>query len=413
MNLKKWFTAFGLQGAAIGAASLTISLFAVYGLKGNVRSASIATALFSLGNLSGSILVTITLDKIKNFSPIIFIAFLLSTASLAFIPFVRTIQVYFLFTFILGIAISIVGPALTLHLNRTLDDLVYRRGINFLNMFNSYGITFGMLSGSFILTAAKSISEIDKMRFVFIFSAFVLAIAAMISIEREEKEITIRVKPSIKSTKAIFSKVIRFPKEVFSLMNIKKFPGPIKLFILSVFLTFFGANIFLSVFSIYLKQYVKITSQSIFLLYAINNFASNIAFLITGRISSKERDAVLVKSVVYFRAFSILAIAILSLFKIGILSMAIIGILFVLFGLSWPFLYLPLTIAAGELCSQRERGKIFGLFNIAINAAVISASFLAGTLALKFNYVVTFIVGTIILLFGGISFSRLFKTHAN
>lgn len=407
MNLKKWFIVFGFQGISIGTASLVISLFAVYGLKGNVRSATTSTALFSLGNLAGAIIVSAIIDRLERFEKLITIFLVLSSYSLSGMFFVKSLQIYYLLSFALGLAVSFIGPALTLYVNRNLKDLAYRRAVNFLNTFNSFGVTLGMLAGSITLKILTRLPEPSKMRAIFLIASIFFIIAALFSQEKEKEKTSIRVKPSISSTKAIFYKIVSFNRDIFSTVNILKLPSPIKTFILATFLVFFGVNIYLSVFSIYLKEILKMTSQAVFLLYALNNFATNIAFMLSNKIIRKELDTLFIRLVVIVRFIIIVLVTVMNFTGLKGSSFTIIQIAFVIFGFSWPFFYMPITFEAGELVQMRERGKIFGLLNIAINTAVITASFLSGTIALKFGYNVTFLTGALFILSGGLIFYQI------
>lgn len=407
MNLKKWFIIFGFQGISIGAASLVISLFAVYGLKGNVRSAATSTALFSLGNLAGAIIVSAIIDRLERFEKLITIFLVLSSYSLSGMFFVKSLQIYYLLSFALGLAVSFIGPALTLYVNRSLKDLAYRRAVNFLNTFNSFGVTLGMLAGSITLKILTRLPEPSKMRVIFLIASIFFVIAALFSQEKEKEKASITVKPSISSTKAIFYKIVSFRRDIFSTVNILKLPSPIKTFIFATFLVFFGVNIYLSVFSIYLKEILKMTSQAVFLLYALNNFATNIAFMLSNKLIRKELDTLFIRLVVIIRLIIIILVTAMNFTGLKGSSFTVIQIAFVIFGFSWPFFYMPITFEAGELVQMKERGKIFGLLNIAINTAVITASFLSGTIALKFGYNVTFLTGALFILSGGLIFYQI------
>ncbi len=406
MNLKRWFLTFGLHGAAVGAISLVISLFAVYGFGGSVRSATSATALFSLGNLAGAILVSTILDKMKRFEKLITLSLLLSSYSLIGMYFTNSLPLYFLLCFFLGFSASFAGPTLTLFFNRNLKDLAYRRALNFLNTFNSFGVTCGMLSGSFILKVLKNYAEISKMRVIFVVAASIFVVGAILTKGKSE-EVSIRVRPSLSVTKVVFSKISSFHRDVFTKINIFSLPARVRTFIMATFLVFAGANIFLSVFTIYLKESLALTSQSVFLLYALNNLATNIAFMLSHRVIKKQKDRVFIRAVIVIRLSIILLVALLNFLGLKGNSRSIIEVTFVLFGLSWPFFYMPLTFEAGELVPARERGRIFGLLNISINTAVISASFLAGSVALKFGFSATFLIGALVLLSGGMIFFQM------
>ncbi len=404
MNLKRTFFAFALQGAALSGVNLVLSLFVVTGLNGNVKNASIAIALFSTGNLVGSIASSMVLDRLKSFSRLVFGSLFGSALLTILIAFVPTIKIYYLIALLLGAVVALVGPALTFHLSKTLDDLAYRKGINYLNLFNSVGQTTGMLLGSLILAVLSSMKDPSKMRSVFISSAILLVVASITVAERE-REMTIRRKPSIYTTKLLFTKVVRFPKKFFDVLNIRKLDKRARVFMIAVFISFFGANILFSVFSIYLKLYLKLSSQSVFLLYAINSIAANGAFYLTGLINDRAKDKLFVRAVLIIRAMLFLLMAAVGYFHFKF-SSAIVFVSFVIIGFSWPFFYVPLSVEIVKLGSPASRGRIIGFFNISINIAVISASFVAGYIALKLGYVATFGIGAFFLIIGEIAFSR-------
>jgi MFS family permease len=404
MNLKKIFIAFALQGAALSAINLVLSLFIVSGLNGNVKNASITVAFFSTGSLLGSILSSLILDKLKSVSGIVFGSLFGSAILTVLIAFVPTIWTYYIMSLVLGIVVALVGPALTLHLNKTLDDLAYRKGINYLNLFNSIGQTAGMLVGSLILELLSFMKDPYKMRSVFILSGILLLIASIVMAEKE-RNLNYKRKVSIYSTRLLFTKMITFPKKILEVLNIKKLDSHSKKFMLGVFLAFFGINIVFSVFSIYLKLYLKLTSQSVFLLYAINSLASNGAFYLTGLVNDKTKDRLFVRTVLLVRATLFLLMGVVGYFHFALANI-IIFTSFVIIGFSWPFFYVPLSVEIVHLARPETRGRIIGFFNMTINFAVIFASFVAGFVALKIGYVATFGIGAFFIITGEIVFSQ-------
>ncbi|MGC9124850.1 MAG: MFS transporter [Caldisericaceae bacterium] len=405
MSLKKIFLSFSLQGAALSAINLVLSLFVVTGLGGNVKNASIVVALFSMGNLFGSILSSMILDKLKSVSRLVFASLLGSAALTVLIAFVKILWVYYLLSLVLGTIITLIGPALTLHLNKILDDLAYRKGINYLNLFNSIGQTVGMLMGSLILQVFSFMKDPYKMRSVFIISGILLFNASII-ISEKDQGLKYKRKVSIYSTQFLFTKLIEFPKKVFDVLNVRKLDSHSKKFMLAVFLAFFGVNIVFSVFSIYLKIYLNLTSQSVFLLYAINSLAANGAFYLTGLVNNRSKDRLFVRSVLFLRASLFLLMG-----MVGYLHFAYANIIiftsFVVIGFSWPFFYVPLSVEIVHLTQPDTRGRIIGFFNITINSAVILASFIAGFVALRFGYVATFVIGSFFVIAGEVIFSKI------
>lgn len=406
MDFRKWFFSFALQGASISLFNIVISLYVVLALKGNVQSASIAVALFSFGNLLGSISSSIILDRIKRVSVLIYTSFFFASAIMVLMAFVKSVYIYYLLAVILGNVISFTGPAMTLHLSKLGDEGFVRRQINSLNLFNSVGSTLGMLFGSIILMLVKSLNDILKLRMIFLIASFLLLISSLLTIEKGK--ISVKITPSPRATKILFLRITRFTNEFFKVVDIRNLDKSMRLITASVFLVFFGANLVFSVFTVFLKEVFKVSSQVIFLLYSANSFAGNIAFFLTGRLRTTRYDRLFIRLVLILRGVLFILMGIFALLKLDFMR-AFIYASFVFFGFTWPFFYIPLTIEITKIAPHRERGKALGIFNMSINLAVILASFVAGVIALHLGYFVTFIIGGTLLILGERLFSKTFS----
>ncbi|MGB9769983.1 MULTISPECIES: MFS transporter [Caldisericum] len=406
MGFKKWFISFALQGASISLFNIVISLYVVVALRGNVQSASIAVALFSFGNLLGSISASIILDRIKRISVLIYTSFFLASFIIVLMAFVKSIFIYYLLSIILGNVISFTGPAMTLHLSKIGDEGFVRRQINNLNLFNSVGSTFGMLFGSFVLTIVKSLNDILKLKMIFFIASILLLLSSFLTIERGA--LKVKVIPNLRTTKILFLKVANFASEFFKVVDLRNLPRNMRLITMAVFMAFFGANLVFSIFTVFLKEVFKVSSQLIFLLYSANSFAGNIAFFLTGKLRTTKYDRLFIRYVLFLRGMLFILIGIFVVFKIDFMKV-FIYLSFVFFGFTWPFLYIPLTLEITNLTPHKERGKALGIFNMSINFAVILASFVAGFIALHLGYFATFIIGGTLLVLGERLFSRVFS----
>lgn len=398
MNLKRWFIAFGLQGASLGALTLVMSLFTITGLKGNVKNASIIVALYSLGNLLGAIISGAMLDRIKNFSPIIFTSLFSASIVSILMPFSYSIFFYYILSILLGLSVSFIGPSITLFLSNRLPAISYRKNINALNLLNSIGATAGTFIGGILLTIFYFLNEATRMTMIFVFSSFVFAIASIL-ISTTGETLTETIKRKI-STEKDYLKGLHlddFPKGMFSSLNLKGLGLKVNLFILAVLVAFFGANMLFAIFSIYLQQYLKIGSQIIFIVYGVNSIAGNIGFYLTKFAMENFKDFKIIRAVLFARFIAILLIILVGLLKSRGISIWVTYISFIIIGFTWPFFYIPVTIQATNLTSPENRGKILGIFNASINLAVITASFVSGAVALKFGYLTSFLVGAILL----------------
>ncbi len=398
MNLKRWFIAFGLQGASLSALTLVMSLFTITGLKGNVKNASIVVALYSLGNLLGAIISGAMLDRIKNLSPIIFTTLFSASIVSILMPFSYSIFFYYILSILLGLSVSFIGPSITIFLSNRLPAISYRKNINALNLLNSIGATAGTFIGGILLTIFYFLNEATRMTMIFVFSSFVFAIASIL-ISTTGETLTETIKRKI-STEKDYLKGLHlddFPKGMFSSLNLKGLGLKVDLFMLAVLIAFFGANMLFAIFSIYLQQYLKIGPQIIFIVYGVNSIAGNIGFYLTKFAMENFKDFKIIRAVLFARFIAILLIILVGLLKSRGISIWVTYISFIIIGFTWPFFYIPVTIQATNLTSPENRGKILGIFNASINLAVITASFVSGAVALKFGYLTSFLVGAILL----------------
>ncbi len=405
--VKKWFISYSLQGVGLSALMIIISLFAVTALKGNVRSATTAAALYSIGALFGSLFVGSFLDRKKAYREVVFFGLIMGSITTAIMPFSINLRTYYVVSTVFGFSISMVNPAITLYLSRHMEETEYRKYINNINLDNSVGITIGTLLGGFLLTFLPSLTEVSRMKIIFLVSALIFAIVAGISseikIKKDQKEnkkrkFTLSIRP-------IFANMRLIPKNISFTFNFSVFSKEAQLYLAGMFVAFFGANLFFTPLPIYLKEYLKIKSGMIFIMFAYANVAATFAYFFTRWAMKRFRDFSIIRTVLWLRIFSFFGIVLFGILKnyTGTL------ITFVLISFTWPFFYIPATIQATNLAKSENKGKILGVFNMVISLAVIIASFVSGVLALQFGYFTVFILGACLLFIG----ERITNTVAN
>jgi MFS family permease len=400
--IKKWFISYGLQGVGLGSLMIVITLFVTVALHGNVQQATSAAALYSTGTLLGSLFVGNYLDKKPFYGKIVFYGFIASSIIAAIMPFAFNIKLYMACAILFGFSISMINPAITLYLSRNFDDEKYRKYINNFYLGNSLGITIGTFLGGYVLSILPMISEPDRMRVLFLVSALVFAISATISADVPKIK---RIKPAgqkrrernfVVSIRPIFASLRLIPRIFPKKIDFSIFSKEIKLYLIGVFTIFFGANLFFSPFPIYLKEILNIPSSTIFIMYGLGNVAATIAYLFTRHAMNRYRDFSIMRAVLWVRIFSFFGIVLFGV--LGSIRWTIIT--FVLINFTWPFLYITSTVQATKLAKEENKGRVLGVFNMAISLAVILASFLSGILALHVGYYATFVTGATILFIG-------------
>ena len=413
-NLRKWYLSFGFQGAAYGMTSLVLSLFVVTALNGNVASSSVAMALFSLGNLSGSIFVGPFLDKYPRFFRVVFVSAAADSVITLIMSFVSSVGLYYMLALTFGFFLSQMSPAIITYLNKKFKEEVYRKEINILNMFNSIGVTTGMFAGGAWLTLKLPFisNNAVRMRWVFILASSLFATSTFFAALYLNREPKVKKHISRKfgmNLHSLAGNVISLPHNVISPFKSSYFKPETKRYMIGLFTIFFGANMFFTPFPIFLKNVLKMPSGYIFVIYAVNSVFTNVAYLFTNRAMNRFRDMSIMSTVTWTRISMLLLIAFSSLYvKIGIWTTIPA---FMIIGFTWPFFYIPATIQATSLALPENKGKIMGLFNMMINLGAITASFIAGYLALKFGYISSFTTGAVFLLVGDRILHKIAANH--
>jgi len=402
MNKKiiaRWFISYGLQGIALSSLMVVISLFAVTGLYGNVRSATTAAALYSTGTLIGSLITGNILDKKSIYDKIVFVGLIGGSIATAVMPFSVNLQMYYMTVFAFGFAISMVNPAITLYLSRKSNEESYRKFINEMNLLNSIGITLGTFLGGAVLSFIPLTGEANKMRFVFLIAALIFSIGAVISSDisvakeevkkKKQKRFTVSIRP-------VFANLRLIPRNFPRRIDFSIYGKEVKLYLAGIFVAFFGANLFFAPFPVFMKQVLNISSEKIFLIYTYANIAATGAYFFTRYAMENFRDFSIMRTVFWIRIFGFLGIIVFGL------TYNYYGIMltFILINFTWPFLYITSTIQATKLASEDNKGKVLGAFNMVISFAVIAASFLSGMIALKFGYYFAFALGAVLLFVG-------------
>jgi len=236
--------------------------------------------------------------------------------------FTKALYLYFIFAVLLGSLISFTGPAMTLHLTKLGDEGFVRRQVNTLNLFNSVGSTIGMLFGSVILSLVHNLNDVLKLKLIFLIASIMLLVSSLLVMERQRRRIVVR--PDIRATRILFTRIVDFTGEFFKFVDVRNLDKSMRLITTAVFVTFFGSNIVLSIFTVFLKETFKMSSQLIFLIYAANSFAGNIAFFTVGQLKTTKYDRLFIRLVVFARGVIFALFGLLTLLKLPLLNLLLL-----------------------------------------------------------------------------------------
>ncbi len=411
-KLRKWYYAFAFQGTAYGLASLVLSLFVVTCLNGNVADASMAMAMFSLGNLGGSLFSGVYLDKHPHFFELVFISAATDAVMLIFMGFTSSMISYDLFSFFFGLFLSMMSPSMVTYLNKKFDEQIYRNEVSTLNLFNSVGITVGIfIGGAWLTLGFLGMNDVSRMKATFVLASIFFGISALFAsfyLKRKLPRLRRRSRRFSVNFHLLAGNILTLPHNIISPFKMSYFKPETKRYMMGLFVIFFGANMFFTPFPIFLKKMLNVPSGYIFIIYGVNNLFTNLAYLFTDLTMRRFRDMSIMSVVLWIRVSMLIVIAVSRFFPVSLwLTLGA----FMVIGFTWPFFYIPATIQATNLALPENKGKIMGMFNMVINLGAISASFIAGYIALKFGYISSFLLGAFFLFVGDRLLAKIARSH--
>ena len=163
----------------------------------------------------------------------------------------------------------------------------------------------------------------------------------------------------------------------------------------------FAFQLFFVPFPVFMIDKLKGTQDEIFIMYLLNDFASAIAFIFSGRLLNSIGIAKTLSIALFSRVGILFSAMILAIF-FGSLSFSLyLGIaIYAVMGLFWSFISISWSTSISKLALPENRGKAIGYYNSFLGIGQIISGVAAGLLALYFGYGVTFALAAITVLSG-------------
>ena len=405
-----WFTSYLLSNISGGIISPLIPLFVVLYLHSNVEYVGIVSALSSAASVPALIFWGNLSDKLKRRKIFVVIGFVGSFLSLLLIIVSKTLGMYILTLVIFQFVAVASTPVATLLILESTVEKKWPNVMSTFNIFSYIGLIAGLAVGLVLMSVYANISY-SLLPYLYLVAAFIYLAAGISAIFLLPEPVR-KLQRNTGALASIFSlrtteKIRYFPNYMIHIISSRKNNGTSKLaqrtkiYIFYTGFLMFAFQLFFVPFPVFMIDKLRGTQDEIFIMYLLNDFASAIAFLFSGRLLNSIGIAKTLSIALFSRVGILFSAMVLALF-FGSLSFSLyLGIaIYAIMGLFWSFISISWSTSISKLALPENRGKAIGYYNSFLGIGQIISGVTAGLLALYFGYSITFALAAITVLSG-------------
>jgi MFS family permease len=416
-----WLYGWALGYAAVGAASLSVPLYAIdLGAGAFVVSLIAATAAFA--GVPGAILWGRLVARTRQRRPFVLVALGLTTGVLLSLPFLTSPWTVLLANAVLWFVVAAAAPVLNIIVVEGHATDQWNRRFGLLNHYQGYGWLAGLVAGGAWSVAAGprfGLASLPAMRLFFVFSGVAGALGVLVVLawypeaptmsEQRFRRLSRRIRLSgvgpIRSARGIPFGPVRIYWALGDLGGRgagwhglvegfrDRFPASLRRYLLAATVFFAGFSAFFGPLPAYFVSAGYGTGE-VFALFIINSAASAVAYGRAGVLAS-ERDAVgLQLGALAFRAGSFPIVAIVGAAVAPPFGLVAVAGLFVGIGVSWAVVAVTATGLVTRFATETGRAEALGLYTAIGSLGGGIGSALGGAVAEGFGYSAAFVVAS-------------------
>lgn len=411
-----WFTSYLFSNISGGLISPLIPLFVVLYLHSNVGYFGIVSAVSSAASVPALIFWGNLSDRLKKRKIFILIGFIGSFLSLLLIVVAKTLEMYMITLVIFQFVAVASTPVATILILESTVEKKWPNVMSTFNIFSYIGLISGLALGLVLMDAYADLGY-GILPDLYIVAA-VIYLAAGISAIFLLPEPVRKLHRNTGPLSNIFSlrtteKIRYFPSQVIHTITFrknngtKKLAGRTKKYIFYTGFLMFAFQLFFIPFPVFMIDKLGGTQNEIFIMYLLNDLASAVAFLFSGKLLNTIGIGKTLGIALFSRVGIIFMATLLALFFDSISFSIYFGVaIYSIMGLFWSFISISWSTSISKLALPENRGKAIGYYNSFLGIGQIISGVSAGLIALYFGYSVTFALAAITVLAGGVLLVR-------
>lgn len=395
---ERWYAGYAFQGAVV-LGIIPILLPLVIDHSGGAAQAGMVVAAFYIGQLLAPLIGTFT-DRSGLHKTIFLSGFIMLAAGLAFFPLASSLPFWMALSVLQGAGSAASNTVSAMFIVEWKPKPEWDQRVGWLQTFYGAGQAVG-------LGLAALLQMKPELGLLF---AALLMIPGFILGRLDlpaQADRNIPEQPDLERRKHLASRsplpqthhYERFKaSHLTRLINEAK--TPYGLLIISWFLIQFGTWIIYNLYPLFMKSAYSISAGPSSAYYAIAAFLGIFAYAPSGAIGKRIGDGRVVMIGTAMTFLSQLGLGILAYVDTGINSW-LAPIMFILQPVAWSPLIVAGTAFAAQL-TDMEEGPAVGIFNATTAIAAVLSAFAAGFLADSFGYGSLPVIGTVLVLAGGL-----------
>jgi MFS family permease len=395
-NGSRWAYSYLPQGMAGGATSALIPLYTV-AIGGHLATVGIIAAATSLASVPAFILWGGLSDRLERRKVFLLIGFLGTALSFLAMALSPTLPAFYLANLLIGFLGAASAPVGVVLVMETAEERAWPARLAFLSRVTGVGWIAGLSVGvAWLAIGPTFVGDVSAMRGLFVIgAALAFASAGLAALWLREPEAHLRRHEHYLAEFAMKIERLKFlPLRMLHYFDPRahvgrpsRLSGPLKVYLLSVFLLFSGFTAFYGFFPILLQSVYGFSNPEIFAVYIASQVASATAYGAVGRWVSVRGSrvtqlyAVLGRSAL-FPAFLVFASLQIPLPVLLVLSLGLhAGV-----GLCWAIINVSGSTLVSRLARSDARAAAFGAFNAVQGFGSILGPLLGGFLAEFYGY---------------------------
>lgn len=413
MERDRWLYSIAASVLATSVAGLLVPLYVVR-LGGGAAALGVSAALSSLVGAPGAVLAGRYADRTGDRRGVVVGGLAASAVALTVLPLLRSVPLVIAVNAVLALALSAVGPVVTMLVVEDSPESAWADRIGRLNQLQGYGGTAGFVLGTvWTVGAGQVLPPALAQRSLFGVAAVVGVASALLAARwlprtgaveagprRSDRVATLIARTNRAASDATFlfgrarfywalrSLLARGPGALRTRLRVSR---RLAVYFLAASLFFTGFGTFWAPLPLYLTD-AGLASGAVFGLYLVNNVGSTVLYATAGTLSG-TRDVRLVQTgalglrAACFLSFAGLAVAGGRLLGVGgspgLGPLVVVGALLALVGASWAFVAVTGTTIVSRIADPKTRGAVLGAYAAVSAVAGALGSLLGGLLAAR------------------------------
>ncbi len=410
---ERWYYTFLPYNISGGSTSPLIPLFVTEGLRGSLAEVGIVSALSSVASVPANILWGNLSDTTGKRRQYVLIGFIGMAMALILMGMSMTMNEYYLANILLGLLASAAAPVGTVLVLESYDKHEWAKRLGDFSKVGGIGWVLGLVLGTIWLQALAPNDGTMTMRALFVLAGALSLVSLFLGmkwipepknrVERDslDKHVLSVTVNRIERTRYLPQRMVGVLRVSSKNLRMSNFPDSLRKYYIVVFLIFTGFLTFYVGLPIFLKDYVGLSSSTVFIIYLASSLTSALVYGSAGKWVSRRGGKKMQMISISIRIMVIPIFFVATLFPMPVIMLTVVFCaLHAVMGFCWA----NIAVAGNALVSNMSFGdfrtQALGMYSAIQGIANIVGCLIGGFVANYIGYLETFILAIAFIVVG-------------